>query len=441
MKFKAFITKIKNSIWFYPVLYSFFAVILAYLVILIDHSYYYNLDPYIPNIFLTSSELSRTVLTIIAGAFITIMTFSFSTTMIVLTMYSSQFSPRVVENFLSNKSSMKALGVFISGFLYSIISLLFIRKSLVDIQVLSGTIGVIYIILAIIHFILFINNVGIQVQASNLIDKLYNRAEQKIIAYTVDIKNYDIIKNEQIAKIMIKTQIQSPNSGYIQSINYTKLYEIAKETKSVIVLNKVPGQFLTDKTILAGVFYNKDISPDKNLAERIQKCVFIGKRRTEFQDFSFSIQKIVDLALKALAPGNDPNTARECIQNLGLLIRELVHIDDGYVSFKNQKQKSGALYWETYSLDIILRDTFVQILQYGKDDFFIIITILKSYRQIMEKSSDNNKIIIMNHVLYLWAKVKSSFYEDFEFEILKNEYEEILTINRKLYNQEMRTND
>lgn len=431
MKIKAILTRINNSIWLYPTLYSLFAVIISFIVIVVDYEYYYNLSPYIPTIFLTSTELAKSVLTIIASAFITIMTFSFSTTMVVLTMYSSQFSPRVVENFLSNKSTMKALGIFISGFIYSIITLLFIRNSLGDAQILAGSIGVIYIIVAIIHFILFINNVGVQVQASNLIDRLYHRAEDKIRAYVSDIKNYDIIEKEHIAKIMIKTEIKSPANGYIQSIDHQKIYDLAKETKSVIILNKVPGQFLTDKTSIGGIYYNNDISLDEDLPDRIQKCTIVGDRRTEVQDFNFSILKIVDLALKSLSPGiNDPNTAKECIQNLGILIRELASLGDGYVSFKNQEDKIGSLYWEKYSLDIILQDAFFQIIHYGQDDFLIVTTLFKSYRHVMENSNDKNKEIILKHALYLWNKIADKTYQEFELEILKKEYEEILTLSR-----------
>ena len=102
MLFKKLLDRIKRSIWLYPVLYSLGAIVLAVVVIFLDTDYFFDLAKIIPSLFLTSTEQARSLLSLIAGAFITIMTFTFSTTMVVLTMYSSQFSPRVVENFLAN---------------------------------------------------------------------------------------------------------------------------------------------------------------------------------------------------------------------------------------------------------------------------------------------------------------------------------------------------
>jgi uncharacterized membrane protein len=97
----------KSSIWLYPLLYSLIAVFLSVFVTWIDKTPGQRLLFDLPTYFYTTSRLARDVLGIIASAFITISTFTFSTTMVVITMYSSQFTPRVVENFLNNETTMK----------------------------------------------------------------------------------------------------------------------------------------------------------------------------------------------------------------------------------------------------------------------------------------------------------------------------------------------
>lgn len=89
------------------------------IIILIDNGTL-PIQQYIPNIFFTSVDLAKQILGTLAGALLTITTFTFSTILIVLTMYSSQFSPRVVDNFLTNKITMKVLGLFV-GVFYRII--------------------------------------------------------------------------------------------------------------------------------------------------------------------------------------------------------------------------------------------------------------------------------------------------------------------------------
>ena len=241
LKLKRFFKRIRRSIWLYPALYSIFAVVLAFGVILIDARVFFDASGYIPSVFLTSTELAKNVLGIIASAFITIMTFTFSTTMVVLTMYTSQFSPRVVENFLEEKSTMKAFGIFVSGFLYAIISLLFIRDILSDYRIIAGTIGVVYIVIGIFNFIIFIHNVGTYTQASNLIDRLFHQASQSILEYSKAMDHYSLAPKEEVEKVESKLQIKAPQNGYLLNMDYLGLLKISKDKKIQIVVEKVHG--------------------------------------------------------------------------------------------------------------------------------------------------------------------------------------------------------
>lgn len=135
--------KAKSSIWLYPLLYSFLALFLSILVTWVDKAPGQRLMFDLPAYFYTTSRLARDVLGIIAAAFITISTFTFSTTMVVITMYSSQFTPRVVENFLNNETTMKSFGVFLSGFIYSIVTLLFLTNTGEESSLIAASVGVI----------------------------------------------------------------------------------------------------------------------------------------------------------------------------------------------------------------------------------------------------------------------------------------------------------
>jgi Predicted membrane protein len=173
---KKIINKIRTSIWLYPTIYSLFAFVLSISITIIDKTYTDESLNYVNELFYTTSSLAQAVLSIIAGAFITISTFTFSTTMVVLTMYSSQFTPRVVENFLNNKTTMKSFGIFLSGFIYAITSLLFIDTNKDGNLVIAASVGVIYIIVGLVYFLLFIHNVSTHIQASDLISRLHEEA-------------------------------------------------------------------------------------------------------------------------------------------------------------------------------------------------------------------------------------------------------------------------
>ncbi|NLX94175.1 MAG: DUF2254 domain-containing protein, partial [Clostridiales bacterium] len=135
--------------------YISISFLVAIVAILIDTKTIPLLD-YIPDFLLTSVELAKLILGTLSGALLTITTFTFSTIMVVLTMYSSNFSPRVVTNFLTDKITMKVLGIFVGGFFYCILALFFMRKGFSDYLVVSATIAVIYSVLCILYFVVFV---------------------------------------------------------------------------------------------------------------------------------------------------------------------------------------------------------------------------------------------------------------------------------------------
>ncbi len=425
--FKKLYYKIQRSIWLYPVIYSFFAILMAFMVVLIDSKLIFDFNPYLPNVLLTSPDLAKSVLSIIAGAFITIMTFTFSTTMVVLTMYTSQFSPRVVENFLSEKSTMKSFGIFVSGFIYAIISLLFIRDILSEFKILAGTIGVIYIIVGIVNFIIYINNVGTYIQASNLIDRLYNKAHQDISEYQESIQDYATVEEKKMKGMELQLFVNSPGNGYIQEIDYERLHEIAIKTKTNLVLDRIAGEFLTDESPVVGIYYDHRSELYDDLEDDIKEAIMIGERRTETQDFNFSIQKMVEVALKALSPGiNDPNTAIACIEKIGLLIRNLAHMKQGYIRMTDDQEEFGALYRENYHMDILLTHAFHQIIHYGKGDIYVMMTVMKAYSYILEKADQVNKEIILTHGGALYEKLSKELTDEKEISMIQKEYQHML---------------
>src|SRR6056297_2607915 len=214
------IKKVLRSIWFYPAIYGLISLLGAFLIILIDTRYLSEFHNVLPKILLTNTDLARDIHGIIASAFITITTFTFSITMVVLTMYMSQLSPRVVENFLKNKSTMQSFGIFVGGFIYSIVSLLFTRNTTEGYLVVSASIGVVYIAVGLVYFLLFINSVATFIQTTNVIDRLHKESILKIKNYQDTIKNNPIIKEIDKEKYRNNEAIRAVESGYIQKLNY-----------------------------------------------------------------------------------------------------------------------------------------------------------------------------------------------------------------------------
>jgi len=428
---KKMINKIRTSIWLYPTIYSLFSLTLSVIITVTDKLYAHQMADYTHGLFYTTTSLAQTVLGIVAGAFITIVTFTFSTTMVVLTMYSSQFTPRVIENFLNNKTTMKSFGVFLSGFIFAITSLLFINTNEDGNLVIAASVGLIYVIIGLIHFLIFIHNVSTHIQASDLILRLHEEALRTINQYCDFVKQSDIIseaKTQEIIDNKYFMDVLGQSDGYIQEINYPRLKKIAQNHNCIVCFKKVVGQFISTETRILTVYYEDPEVLDETVVHEIQQCVLIGNKKTEAQDFSFTIQKIVEIAIKALSPSiNDPNTATHCLKIIGVLIRDLADIEKGYVVLKEEKEY-GFIIYEAYDFEVLLYDAYNQIMFYGQSDATVMIAGFKSLRFIKAKASKDNIRIIDEYARHSFNKLSSNGYGKLEYSKIQNEYMDLTNL-------------
>jgi len=207
----------RESIWFIPSIYTILASIFALATVLVDTKYNNALKEYIPSYFRTTVDLAQTILGTLSGALLTMTTVTFSTIMVVLTMYSSQFSPRALQNFLNKSSTQRVLGIFMGGFVYTILSLLFMRKASINHEVISASVGV---AIAVICLAFFIHNVGTSVQVSRLIRELTDDVLIALDSEKEGMKENRVVWSEEkpffAQSFTFVSEVKSGNFGYIQ---------------------------------------------------------------------------------------------------------------------------------------------------------------------------------------------------------------------------------
>ncbi|PXW92432.1 putative membrane protein [Streptohalobacillus salinus] len=426
---KKIINQIRTSIWLYPVIYSLIALILSITITIIDKTYAEEMSLYLNSLFYTTTSLAQAVLGIVAGAFITIATFTFSTTMVVLTMYSSQFTPRVVENFLNNNTTMKSFGVFLSGFIYAITSLLFIDTSKEGNLVIAASVAVVYVIVGLIYFLLFVNNVSTHIQASDLILRLQKESKAKIDNYIAFVGESEIISEEDMHQYIddkIYLRILGHSDGYIQEINYKRLKKFAADNKCVVCVQKVVGQFISKETRVITIYHEMEEEFGEQVLHELTQSILIGNKKTQTQDFSFMIQKIVEIALKALSPGiNDPNTANHCLRILGTLLRDLSIIEEGYNLLRDEGNP-GAVIYEAYDFEMILYDAYNQIVFYGQADSTVVIEAFKSLSIVKNRASKKNRELIEEYARYIFDNQTVKKLGPLEYRKIEREFNDLM---------------
>ncbi|MCF8008736.1 MAG: DUF2254 domain-containing protein [Halanaerobiales bacterium] len=435
----------RTKIYYIPVVYSIYALILAIIVILFDSGYQSYLAQYLPQIFFTSFEIAKTILSTIAGSLLSVFTISFSIIMVVLTTYSTQFSPRTLQDFLKSELTLKTLGVFIGGFIYSIITLLFLYKDGNSVF-LSAGIGVVIVIICIIYFMIFINHVAQSIQVNLLIDTLTT----EILDLVDNVKDFnethENIRNDppdNLEHIFEKDKfsIYSNQVGFIRDINDLKLSNFADQHNIIINAEKMIGDYVTKNSKVFTIYYDlneisdKVLTEDKKLDEKfLDKCldyILIGKERNKSKDIEFGLQKLTEVALRAISPGiNDPNTAIFCIKQAGMVLDRLAKADIENTYYYN-KENQLTLIFEDVSFDYLLYKTFYQLRYYSMRDVSVAASILEALIIIAEGNDQKIKDISWDFGNYIVKGFDQNILEDLDKEYMNKKIEELAEMTKK----------
>ncbi|KIL49643.1 DUF2254 domain-containing protein [Jeotgalibacillus soli] len=384
---KGWVLKLKDKVWLIPAIYSLLAAGLAGGVAAVDIHWSSQLESFLPPILLTSVPLAQTILVGLSASLLTMTTFTFSTIMVVLTTYSSQYSPRTVKNFITDQLTLRVLGVFMGGFIYPTLSLILMRESQPDEPVIAAAVGVVLATICLVYFAVFIHQVATSIQVSSLIEQLSNDAD-RVIDYYLNLQKKDKVSLFHEAEWKVPDssyQVQAGKYGYIQFVNYDALLALAKKHKLFIRVNMPIGSFVHRMSPLLTVYVDSDRIPEVKEID-LCGCFMVGRERDIDQDPIFAFQKMVEVALRAISPGiNDPNTANDCIRHLGRLLGNISHLPTrDWVCIDSEKVPYIRFSLQSY--EEILHGTFYQLRHYGKEDVSVIIAMLDALQFAAEGS-------------------------------------------------------
>ena len=382
-RLRARLSAIRASYWFVPGLMALAGILLGGLMIWVDAtvgaSWIEGLGWYQQ----VRTDGAREVLSTIAGSMVTVAGVVFSITIVALSYASSQYGPRVLTNFMSDRGNTITLGTFIATFLYSLMVLRTIRGGeegfvpqysvIVAMLLAVCSIGVliffIHHVLQSIHINHVVERIG-----RRLIDDARHRFPRLIGAGApTDQASAPSLQGE-------RTSTVSDRTGYIQSLDGDRLIEIASSADVLIRLRYRPGDFVMEGRGLA------DIAPAANWCEdcheQLRGCFTVGAKRTPDSDIMFLVSELVEIAARALSPGvNDPMTAVTCLDWLGaggteFAIRELpeaVRLD-----------KDGAARVITFpdDFDFFVERSFGRLRQYAATDTIAALHFLRVLGEI-----------------------------------------------------------
>ncbi len=321
---------LRSSLWFVPTLIVLASMAAAVGLVEAHGWLGTDLPQRWPRLFGASAEGSRAMLSAVATSMITVAGVVFSITIVALSLTSTQYSPRVLRNFMRDRPTQVVLGVFVGVFAYCLIVLRTIRGSdygnfVPSLAVLAGM-G--YAFAGIALLIYFIHHVAQSIQAASILARIHDDTAAAIDRlFPEEIGHSPAGEPSQIPGLPGSwTVVKSERTGYVTSVDGASTLEYAVEKDRVLRLVAATGDFIVEGGPLLELGGPEAV--DRKDAQRLRGWVSIARQRTVEQDGAFGLQQLVDVALKALSPGiNDPTTACMCIDQLGALLVRLASRD------------------------------------------------------------------------------------------------------------------
>jgi len=331
-KLKRLWRKLRDSFWFFPSVMVGVSMVLSISLIEVDSSGMEKWLKLWPRVFGASAEGARGMLSTIAGSMMTVVGVTFSMILVTLTLASSQYTSRILRNFVRDRVTQVVLGLFAGIFAYCLVVLRTIRGGDLDefVPSLSVTVAVIIAIGGIGILIFFIHHIATSIQASSIIASVAGEtlgAIERLFPEKVG-KDAGEARPEEPGDVAERTwqAVPAPRSGYIQSLDNGTLLRVAMDKKIIVRMERGIGSFVVAETPLVSV--SLDEAPDEGLVAELQNAYGIDRHRTVEQDAGFGIRQLVDMALRALSPGiNDTTTAVMCVDYLTAILSRLATRD------------------------------------------------------------------------------------------------------------------
>lgn len=412
--------RMRDSLWFLPLVYGIFSIIAVGVMTVIDVWLVPKISDSIPNILLMRQEMAKDLYSALITATLTMTTISFSTIMVVLTTYSSQFSPRALQDFMRSKITQHVLGVYTFGFIFVLLNLWLLTGNDQK-DLLSPLFTVLISIVSLGSFIIFIHYASRWVQVNFLIGTIRNETS-KIIRQAFAERAYgehgdwDDSQIEQIRKKDSQI-IYARRSGYIQKVDYRYLINWASTNNLVLQANFQVGDYVPKGM---PIFYLWTFSDANFAVTKHDRFLAIGDERSSLQDIAFSMEKLVEIAVKALSTSkNDPNTAINCINRIGGLLTELA---GSYrpITYYSDKNGELRLIMEQKNFRDYLYNSFYQIRHYGKDDISVVYSIVEALYKlavVIDNSSLQREVWQFNS--YILENIDVNQFPSMDYEHLK----------------------
>jgi uncharacterized membrane protein len=280
----------------------------------------------------------------------------FSLLFVMLQFGSTAYSPRIVGVVGRPRMLGRAGGVFIGTFLYALMALRGVG-SLRGGATSDLTIGVafLWLIGSVCMLVRLVASLTGLIQ-TNVLYLLGDTGQREIARMYAPLGEDGEARVDERARpppgAPSQVIVHRGSPRYLLGLDVERLVALARAAGAVIHVPSSPGDVIANRAVLALV-YGASVAPEAVPEKALRDAIRVGRDRRMEEDPKYAIRLLVDIAVRALAPGlNEPTTAVLALDQIESLLVSLgnAKLDTGEV-----RDASGALRlvfeaptWEDY---------------------------------------------------------------------------------------------
>src|SRR5665811_1280706 len=256
-KFRQLWSTLRSSFWFVPSLIVVFSTALAVALIEADSA---GSDRWLaqwPRLFGAGAEGSRGMMSTIAGSMMTVVGVTFSMILVVLALASSQYTSRILRNFMRSRTTQVVLGIFAGIFTYCLIVLRTIRSGYEGAFVpnLAVSFGFVLALGGVGALMFFIHYIASSIQASSIIASVAQETIAAIDRLFPEKLGQGPGEDDDGQTLRPLSErnwraVPAKESGYIQGVNNAALIRLARDRKSIVRMEHGIGDFVVQNLSL-----------------------------------------------------------------------------------------------------------------------------------------------------------------------------------------------
>lgn len=310
---------LRGALWALPTLSVLLALAAGYGLSSVELSAHSKL------VFQGTPDDARTLLIAIASTMATVIALVLGLTVVALQLSSTQFSPRLLRNFLRDRVNQVVLSVFVATFTYSTAGLYTVgveASQRVDEYPRLAVSGALVLLFgSLVMLVFFVHHLTHSIQ----IDEVMRSVERT----TLRVIAHDLAPGSPGPGPVAPpwaTGVPAYASGWVQTVHPELLLPQAREAGVTVAATVMVGEYVVAGTPLLRIWRDtaEPAPPIEPFQHHLRFAVRLGFERTAEQDVAFGVRQLADIAVKALSPAiNDPYTAIQALEHIGVVLAKL----------------------------------------------------------------------------------------------------------------------